>query len=403
MREETNDKVKSTISILKDLISFSIIGGESNLSIARYITGILKENDIEYYEVRDTAENKMSIHCRIGPEVDGGIILSGHMDVVPIDAQPWTKPGFSLTQIGDKLYGRGTSDMKGFLACCLAIIPHFKRTVLKKPIYLAFSYDEEVGCLATSELLQSVKSKYKEKPRFAIIGEPTSMQTVNAEKGAAFFKTTVFSSAAHSSEVRKSVSAIEEATYLVQWLLAKMDGFIEQRNFDERFKPPHTTLHIGTIKGGSSVNIVADKCEFEWDVRNVPSDAVEDILGSFEAFCKKRIDQKQEEFPDFNINTSAQFSIVPGLDTSKNSEIVKLVNSFSGNTSINAVSFASEAGYFSQSGFETVVCGPGSMEQGHRADEYIEVGQLRSCIVFLEKIADWSKTDNKVKKNYEKV
>ncbi len=403
MEKNTQNTLDSAISILGDLVAFSVLGGQSNLSIAEYISNWLQSNNIDYHQVFNASEDKVSIHCRIGPEEDGGIILSGHMDVVPTKGQLWSKPDFRLTQEDDKLYARGTSDMKGFLACCLAMLPHWQKAKLKKPIYLAFSYDEEVGCLASEQLVSSIKSTYKERPGFAVIGEPSLMQTVNGEKGAAFFKTTVYSSAAHSSEVRKSISAIEEATYLIQWLLRKMDDFIEQKHFDNRFDPPYTTIHVGVIKGGSAVNIIADQCDFAWDVRNIPSDSIQEILESFETFCEKRTIQKQESCSDFKIKTSKQFSIVPSLNTSENSEIVEMVNSFNGNKSAKTVSFASEAGFFSNAGFETVVCGPGSMDQGHRADEFIEISELKKCLSFLERLSDWAETSKEANRDYEKI
>lgn len=403
MEKNTQNILDNTISILGDLVAFSVLGGQSNLPIAEYILSLLQKNSIEYHQVYNSSRDKVSVHCRIGPEVDGGIILSGHMDVVTTKGQQWSKPDFTLTKEDNKLYSRGTSDMKGFLACCLAMLPYLKKANLKKPIYFAFSYDEEIGCLATEQLISSIKTTYKERPNFAIIGEPSMMQTVNGEKGVAFFTTKVYGSAAHSSEVRKNISAIEEATYLIQWLLGRMDNYIEKQCFDNRFEPPHTTIHIGMIKGGSAVNIVADQCEFMWDVRNIPSDSIMEILDSFEAFCKKRIVDKRRISPCFNIKTSKQFSIVPGLNTSENSEIVEMVNYFNGNESTKTVSFASEAGFFSDVGFQTVVCGPGSMDQGHRADEFIEINELKKCLSFLERLSDWAETANKVNKGHEKI
>jgi acetylornithine deacetylase len=403
VKTNTQNKLDSAISILGDLVAFSILGGQSNLPIAKCILKWLQKNDVDHHEVFNESKDKVSIHCRIGPEVDGGIILSGHMDVVTSEGQQWSKPDFTLTKEDNKLYARGTSDMKGFLACCLAMLPHFKQANLKKPIYFAFSYDEEIGCLASEQLILSIKSTYKERPSFAIIGEPSLMQTVNGEKGAAFFRTTIYSAAAHSSEVRKSISAIEESTYLIQWLLGKMDEFIKEQNFDDRFEPPYTTIHVGVIKGGNAVNIIADQCEFTWDVRNIPSDSIEEILCSFEEFCAKRTVEKQETVPDFKIITSKQFSIVPGLDTSENSEIIRMVNAFSGTDSTKTVSFASEAGYFSEAGFETVVCGPGSMDQGHRADEFIEINELKKCLSFLERMSIWAETSKEPNMDYEKI
>lgn len=383
----------SMVSILEDLVAFKVLGGNSNLSIANYIEQLLFENDIEYHKVFDSSASKVSLHCRIGPEIDGGTILSGHMDVVPTKGQKWTRPDFKLTREGDKLYGRGTADMKGFLACCLAWLPQFKKVTLSKPIYLAFSYDEEIGCRATEELLKSIGNTYVERPAFAIIGEPTSMQVANAEKGAAFFKTEILSAAAHSSEIRKSVSAIEEATHLIQWLMAKMDGFIESGILDDRFSPPYTTIHVGTIKGGEAVNIVSDHCEFEWDVRNIPSQSIPEILEEFKIHCEKRMIEKSIMSSEFVIQTDSQFSIVPSFETSEETEIVQMGEHFSGTKKREVLSFASEAGYFERAGFQTIVCGPGSMEQGHRADEFIAVQELEKCMIFLERLTEWSKSN----------
>ena len=182
MKKNAQNRLDNTISILGDLVAFSVLGGQSNLPIAEYILGLLQKNDIEYHQVFNSKGDKVSIHCRIGPEVDGGIILSGHMDVVTTKGQQWSRPDFRLTKEDNKLYARGTSDMKGFLACCLAMLPYLKKSKLKKPIYLAFSYDEEIGCLATEQLISSIKTTYKERPNFAVIGEPSMMQTINGKK-----------------------------------------------------------------------------------------------------------------------------------------------------------------------------------------------------------------------------
>jgi len=385
--------LKRAISILDDLVAFPVLGGENNFSIANYIIGLFEENEIEYKKVMDTSGHKMSIHCRIGPAVSGGIILSGHMDVVPTQGQDWSKADFKLTHEQDRLYGRGTADMKGFLACCLAMLPYLKKTRLAKPIYLAFSYDEEVGCLASESLISSMISSYDERPSYAIIGEPSLMGIANAEKGVAFLRTKILSSAAHSSEVRESVSAIEEASHLIQWLFGKMDEFIQNGQLDNRFSPPFTTIHVGTVKGGEAVNIIADHCEFEWDVRNIPLHSISEILEVFEAYCEKRIIEKKKIFSGFTIKTELRFPAVPGFETPKESKIVRLMDSFTENQPLEALSFASEAGYYAKAGFETVVCGPGNMKQGHRADEFIEINELKKCLAFLERLANWCENE----------
>ncbi len=384
--EKYKNELDRTLSILEKLVSFPILGGESNLPISRYIEDVLKDSNIGYHHVYNEERDKVSLHCRIGPPVDGGIILSGHMDVVPVDGQPWSRQAFSLSREQNRLYGRGTADMKGFIACCLAMIPYLLRVPLQRPIYFAFSYDEEVGCLAGPALVQNIKETYSEKPAYAIIGEPTSMKTNASGKGIAVFITHVRSSAAHSSEIKKSVSAINEAIILIQWLNSKMEELADEAKSDQRFDPPNTTIHIGTIQGGTAVNIVADSCQFEWDVRNIPADKVADILEEFITFCEQRETINRYINPEFKIQTASKFSIVPSLDTAEEAAIVHLVNQWTNTDIPESVSFGSEAGQFAEGGYQAVLCGPGNMEQGHRADEFVEMEQLEKCIAMLHNL-----------------
>lgn len=374
------------IHYLEKLISFPVLGGESNLSISQYIEDVFKEHDIDYHQVFNEDKDKVSLHCRIGPAVDGGTILSGHTDVVSVEGQPWTRKTFELTRENGKLYGRGTADMKGFLACCLAMIPLLQQAPLKRPIYFAFSYDEEIGCLAGPALIEHIIASYTEKPAYAIIGEPSSMQTINAEKGIGMFTTTIKSSAAHSSEIRTSVSAINEATYLIQWLNGRMEKLLYDGKIDERFDPPHTTIHVGTIKGGTAVNIVADACSFEWDIRNIPSDDIQEIIDEYETYCREREQINSSTNSDFRISTKANFPVVLSLNTPENEDIVTMVNQWTNTVVPGTVSFGSEAGQYAAAGFRTVLCGPGNMAQGHRADEYLEIRQLEKCISFIDKL-----------------
>ena len=381
--------MKKTIDLLSDLVAFGCLGGESNLPIANYIEAVFQQYNIHYHRVMDETGKKMALHCRIGPAAEGGVILSGHTDVVPVEGQPWTQSPFKLTQEGTKLYARGSTDMKGFIACCLAMIPEMLKAPLKRPIYLAFSYDEEVICLGAPDLIKDIHATYIPKPSYAIIGEPTMMQTVTGEKGICAFTTTVYSSAAHSSQVRSSVSAIEESTYLIQWLTAKMDQLIKKGHVDNRFKPPHTTIHVGVIQGGIAVNIIADKCWFEWDVRNIPMDIIQTIVQDFEAYCKERVELKQGINPNFDIKTVPNFPIVPSLDTDATTDFVEIINQCNGTKIVGTVSYGSEAGQYAESGFEVVVCGPGNINRAHKADEYIKISELEACEEFLKKLIVW--------------
>ncbi|MBT8218511.1 MAG: acetylornithine deacetylase [Bacteroidia bacterium] len=380
------NRLERAISILKQLISYPVIGGESNLSISRYIEDIFKQHGVDYHHVYNETGDKVSLHCRLGPPSNGGIILSGHMDVVPAEGQPWTRQAFDMSRDQNRLYGRGTTDMKGFLACCLALLPDMIEAPLQRPIYLAFSYDEEIGCLAGPALASNILKTYTEKPAYAIIGEPTSMITCTSGKGIGVFTTHVKSSAAHSSEIRTSVSAINEATLLIQWLNNTMERLLTKSNLDHRFDPPHTTVHVGTIHGGTAVNIVADSCTFQWDVRNIPSDDIHQILKSFSLFCSERVAINSTDNPEFSIHTEAKFPVVVPLDTPMDARITTKVNEWTNTSTPSSVSFGTEAGQFAEVGFQAVICGPGNMEQGHRADEYIEIEQIEECISMLNNI-----------------
>ncbi|MFT5954267.1 MAG: acetylornithine deacetylase, partial [Cyclobacteriaceae bacterium] len=274
--------------LLKDLMAFPVLGGESNLTILSYIEQYLQQFDIQVHRVYNEDGTKASMHCRIGPPVSGGYILSGHMDVVPVAGQQWNTDPFVLTEKGDKLYGRGSCDMKGFDASCLAAIPYLVKLDLKKPIYLAFSYDEEIGCLGAPDLVAAINSHYEEKPQYAIIGEPSMMIPTIGQKGICIFETTVNGSAGHSSRIMQEVSAIHEASRLVIWLEGLMKSLVSKGNVDPRFDPPHTSIHSGVFNGGIAPNVISDECTFTWDVRNIPMDSIDDIKQEFDDHCAIR-------------------------------------------------------------------------------------------------------------------
>ena len=373
--------------ILSQLVSFPVLGGESNLSIMEYIKAYLDEHGVAYTLVPNEEGTKTSLHCRIGPAVDGGVILSGHTDVVPVKGQPWTTDPFVLTDIGDeKLYSRGSCDMKGFNACCLAALPDMVKADLKKPIYFAFSYDEEIGCLAAPELAANINSHYTEKPQFAIIGEPTMMEPVVGQKGICIFQTSVSGSEGHSSRIKQEVSAIHESMRLILWLENKMNALIGEGKTDDRFTPNHTSIHIGKIDGGIAPNVIAQECSFCWDVRTIPGDTPEGIYEEFKAFCDQREQEMRKVFPGFKITTEIDHPAVPGLDTSEDQEIVSLIRELSQKDQMSAVSYAAEAGQFAEAGFEAVICGPGDIAQAHRANEFVHKEQLTLGVEFMHRL-----------------
>jgi len=378
-------------TILSKLVSFPVFGGESNLEIIHWIQNYIESHGIATTLVPNEENTKASLHCRIGPAIDGGVILSGHTDVVPVKGQVWDTDPFTLTAKDGKLYGRGSADMKGFIACCLAVLPAIVKADLKKPIYFAFSYDEEIGCLAAPDLIKHIKLTYTETPKYAIIGEPSMLAPVIGKKGVCYVKTEVNGSAGHSSGIHKEISAIHESTRLILWLENKMKT-IATTSTDDRFNPPHSTIHVGQIHGGVATNIVADYCSFEWDTRVIPKDDIYQLFDDYYAFCAERETEVRKKFAPFKITNTLIHPPVPALDTKETDSIVGLVQELTGNYSWKTVAYAAEAGQFHEAGYESIICGPGSIDQAHRANEFVAQEQLDRCVEILEKLVNemWS-------------
>ncbi len=373
--------------ILGKLVHFPVLGGESNLTIIHWIKDYIEGFGIEVTLVPNKEETKASLHCRIGPAVDGGIILSGHTDVVPVEGQIWDTDPFTLVKKGGKLFARGSADMKGYIACCLALLPTLMKADLKKPIYFAFSYDEEIGCLAAEQLINHIKKTYPENATYAIIGEPSSLEPVIGKKGVCYVQTEVNGSAGHSSGIHKEISAIHESSRLIIWLENKMKQ-LSDSNRDNRFVPPHSTLHVGQISGGVATNIVADYTRFEWDVRVIPKDNIHTIFEEYFAFCKQREQEVQKLFPNFKITNTLLHPPVPALDTKETDSIVALTQKISGQHTWKTVSYAAEAGQYQEAGYQSIICGPGSIEQAHRANEFTTQEQLDKCVEMLKNLVD---------------
>lgn len=371
--------------ILAKLVSFPVLGGENNLEIIHWIQNYIEGFGIKTTLVPNKEGTKASLHCRIGPAVNDGVILSGHTDVVPVKGQIWDTDPFTLIEKDGKLYARGSADMKGFIACCLVTLPTMLKAALKKPIYFAFSYDEEIGCIAAPKLIEHIKKTYSENAKYAIIGEPTILEPVIGKKGICYIQTEVNGSAGHSSGIHKEVSAIHESMRLILWLENKMKQ-LSFANKDDRFEPPHSTLHVGQIQGGVATNIVADYTRFEWDVRVIPKDSIPVIYNYFLAFCHEREQEVRKLFSKFTITNTLLHPPVPALDTKETDSIVALTQKISGHNTWKTVSYAAEAGQFHEAGYESIICGPGSIEQAHRANEFTTQDQLDKCVKMLEKL-----------------
>ncbi|WP_346796602.1 acetylornithine deacetylase [Halomonas sp. Bachu 37] len=375
------------ISLLEKLVAFDTTSSESNLALVEFVERYLADYGIEADRVMSPCGNKANLVARIGPDAPGGVMLSGHTDVVPVAGQPWSTDPFQLHDGGDgRLYGRGTCDMKGFIACVLAMVPEWVEVPLKQPIYLGFSYDEEVGCLGAPDLIRHFCQKYSNSAH-VIVGEPTDMQPVVAQKGATNLRTRVIGREAHSSQVNQGTSAIHVAARLVTFIEDTMQALVDEGRVNSAFNVPHTSLHVGKIKGGTAINIMARECEFEWEIRHLPTETFEDVHGRFEAYCRELQASFATQGKTVEIDTQPLNVTVPGLADRDNAKVLALTKRhLPSECCSQAVAYATEAGQFQAQGLQTLILGPGSIAQAHQPDEYVEVAQLEACSEFLHRL-----------------
>ncbi|WP_336273229.1 acetylornithine deacetylase [Vreelandella indica] len=375
------------IALLEKLVAFDTTSSESNLALIEYVEGYLAEVGVSAERVMSPCGTKANLIARIGPDAPGGVMLSGHTDVVPVAGQPWSSDPFTLRDGNDgRLYGRGTCDMKGFIACVLSMVPNWVKAPLQQPIYLGFSYDEEIGCVGAPSLIKRFYEHYSTTAH-VIVGEPTSMQPVVAQKGATNLRTTVTGQEAHSSQVNQGTSAIHVAARLVTFIEDTMAALVEEGRVDEAFNVPHTSLHVGKIKGGTAINIMARECQFEWEIRHLPTDTFDEIYARFETFCEQLTGELKAKGKHVDITTEPLNVTVPGLADRDNDRVLSLAKDHLPAVCCNhAVAYATEAGQFQGQGLQTIILGPGSIAQAHQPDEYIDIEQLEACEAFLTKM-----------------
>ncbi|WP_144821604.1 acetylornithine deacetylase [Marinobacter piscensis] len=370
--------------MLERLVGFATVSRKSNLELIAFVGEWLHRHGVESWPITSDDGNKANLLARIGPAVEGGVVLSGHTDVVPVDGQPWSTDPFTLVDGGDgRLYGRGTCDMKGFIACALAEVPTWVTLPLKKPIYLALSYDEEVGCLGAPRMIERLMSD-QPRPAAVIVGEPTTMQPVVAQKGSTNLRTVVTGRAAHSSQVNQGVSAIHVAARLITRIEDIIADLRAEGRVDEAFNVAHSSLHVGKIQGGTAINIMARECQFEWEIRHLPDDRFADLLAQVNEFSATLEAEMQLRSRECRIQTEQLTKTVPALADQNNQEVLDLCHALLPDKQPpGAVAYATEAGQFQQVGLSTVICGPGSIAQAHQPDEYIEREQLEAGSEFM--------------------
>lgn len=374
------------INILTKLVGFESISARPNEPIVSYIQEYLAQHGIESTLSYDESGLRANLFATIGPLCDGGLVLNGHTDVVPVAGQNWSTAPFTLTAIGDKLFGRGSVDMKGFLACMLASVPVFKQTDLKKPIHLAFSFDEEIGGFGMPFLLKSIE-KVGMRPEIVIVGEPTDMKLITAHKGGYEMRTEVIGYEVHSCDPTLGVNAIAAASKFINKIYEIAQRLSQNPYVGSEFIPPYCTFNVGIIEGGMATNATAGRCSFNWEFRPMPGEDGQLIINELQQYAKTQLLPAMKEVYEhsaINIITDAP---VPALNDQHAAKAAEFVSSITGLNSRNVVSFGTDAGYFSDVGLSTVVFGPGSISRAHKPDEFIKRSELQQGLNFMQQVA----------------
>jgi acetylornithine deacetylase len=378
------------IEILERLVAFDTTSRLSNLALVEWVESYLAGHGVASRRVPNAEGTKSNLMATIGPAVEGGVVLSGHTDVVPVDGQPWTSDPFKLTPKADgRIYGRGTCDMKGFLALALAAVPDLVAKGPRRPIHLAFSYDEEVGCLGAPDMIKVIAAELP-RPALVVVGEPTNMEAVCGHKGIATFRVTVHGHEAHSSQTQLGASAVMAAVKLMHGLTLLSERLEREADPASLFTPKGATLTIGQVNGGTAVNILARECVFFFDLRCPPGLDPNTVLADFFAQAAAMDAELRARFPEAGVEIVARSS-TPPLAPEPGGAAEAFARRLAGdNGPARVVAFAAEAGQFQEAGFSTVICGPGSIDQAHQPDEYVERSQMERGAAFMARLVDWS-------------
>lgn len=375
-----------SIDMIERLIGFDTTSYRSNLHFIDFAADHLRSLGADIRLTYDDSRGKANLFATLGPADRPGIVLSGHSDVVPVDGQDWTSDPFNVRRAENRLYGRGTADMKSFIALCLALAPDFAARRLSQPVHFAFSYDEEVGCIGVRRLIEDLGG-LAVRPSLCIVGEPTEMKVIIGHKGKKNVRCEVHGKECHSALNHRGVNAVEIAAEMVAFLRQMQRRIRREGPFDFGYDPPYTTVHTGVIDGGTALNIVPALCEFEFEFRNLPNHDVNDLMAELRAFAQAMIPEMLEVDEASGI-MFAEYNTTAGLDTAPDDEAAVLARQLSGNNDTAKVSFTTEAGLFHDAGIPTVVCGPGSILQAHKPDEFITLEQAAQGEAFLRRLLD---------------
>ena len=375
----------ATINILKDLVGFATVSRDPNRALIDYVADRLASTNADVRIIPDENGGKANLFATTGPRDRGGVMLSGHTDVVPVDGQEWTVPAFACTEMDGRLYGRGTADMKGFVASALHAFEVAADTELATPLHLALSYDEELGCLGVRSMIDMLAAA-PVRPEMCIVGEPTEMGLATGHKGKTVVRADCTGMAAHSSLAPLAVNAVHLACDLVSVIRSRQKSIVENGAHDDAYNIPYTTIHVGRIEGGVQVNIVPQEAHVEFEIRNLAGDDPTLLIEAIAQDIAPVIAAAKTTCPDTDVRLTVVNSY-PGLETARDEQVVTLLRDLTGVNATCKVAFGTEGGLFARDlGIPTVVCGPGSMDQGHKPDEFITVEQLAICDQMLNRL-----------------
>ncbi len=374
------------LKLIDELISFDTTSRNSNLQLIEFVKGYLEDHGIDSELVFNDDKRKANLFATIGAPDLGGVALSGHTDVVPVDGQKWDTDPYQVHDLNGKLFGRGTSDMKSFIAICLAKLPDIIDRNLNTPIHFAFSYDEEIGCVGVRTLLAELENR-RHKPKSCVIGEPTGMQVVRSHKGKISKCCQIHGLEAHSGLAHTGVNAVEAAAEIIAFLKGEARYFRDYGPYNEEFTPAYSTVHTGKITGGTALNIVPKLCEFEVEIRHLPDDNPDEVWSRLNEFIEHEILPEMKAVDPAVKIVWNEMSSIPALETSDN-DLLNLVQELTQTVKPSCVSFGTEGGLFEQIGIPSVVCGPGYIDQAHKPNEFIAKDQLQRCERFIDDLLD---------------
>ncbi len=368
------------------LVAFDTTSSNSNLALIEDVETYLHGYGVETCRVESDDGEKANLYAIVGPKVEGGVVLSGHTDVVPVTGQNWTTDPWAVVEKDGKLFGRGVADMKSFSAIGLSLVPDMLKAGLKRPIIFALSYDEEIGCIGAPRMIAEIADKVPA-PAAVIVGEPTSMKVIDGHKGIGSFRVTVTGYTTHSSQTDRGVSAVEAAARMIAKIADMRAARAARAEEGSPFDPPYSTMTVNVVRGGTQLNIMAGEAWFEWDMRVVPGDSREDIVEEFTDFAKGVEAEMRAKAPGCRVEIQ-QLTNAPFLAPSADNPAADLAKAITGHNSTDVVAYAAEAGQFQESGLSVVICGPGSIDQAHQPDEFITIDQVREGTIFMRKLIE---------------